>query len=96
MEGCEARVATDPLAALALVDSFAPEVAVLDIGLPQMDGYELAGRIHASTRGRACRLIAVTGYGLPDDRARTRAAGFELHFVKPVDLDALLHAVRPA
>ena len=96
MEGCEARVASDPLAALELVETFMPEVAVLDIGLPQMDGYELAGRIRASPGGRGCRLIAVTGYGLPDDRARAVEAGFEVHFVKPVDLDALLRAVQAA
>ena len=96
IEGCAARVATDPLQALEMLDDFEPEVAILDIGLPQMDGYELAARIRATESGRACRLIAVTGYGMDDDRARTQAAGFETHLVKPVDLDALLRAVRPA
>ena len=96
IEGCDARFATGPSQALAMLESFAPEVAILDIGLPEMDGHELAARIRASDAGRACRLIAVTGYGLAEDRERAQAAGFETHLVKPVDLDALLRAVRPA
>ena len=55
---------------------------------------EIAARIRASAAGSACRLIALTGYGMPEDRARTRAAGFSEHFVKPVDLDLLLRALR--
>jgi CheY-like chemotaxis protein len=96
LEGCAARVATDPMTALDVLGEFRPEVAVLDIGLPEMDGYELAARIRASEVGAACRLIAVTGYGMADDRARTQAAGFAVHLVKPVDLDALVRAVRQA
>ena len=69
-------------------------MAILDLGLPGIDGYELAARIRAAAGGEACRLIALTGYGLPEDRARTRAAGFGEHFVKPVDLDLLLRALR--
>jgi CheY-like chemotaxis protein len=95
LEGCEARVANDAMQALEGFAAFMPHVAVLDIGLPEMDGYELAARIRASDAGRGCRLIAVTGYGLADDRARAQAAGFETHLVKPVDLDVLLRAVRP-
>jgi CheY-like chemotaxis protein len=96
LEGCAARVATDPMTALDVLGEFRPEVAVLDIGLPEMDGYELAAHIRASEVGGACRLIAVTGYGMADDRARTQAAGFAVHLVKPVDLDALVRAVRQA
>lgn len=71
------------------------DVLVLDIGLPGIDGYELAQRMRAMPAGAGCRLLAVTGYGLPEDRARTEAAGFDAHFVKPVDVDALLRALRP-
>ena len=93
MNGCEVRMATDPFAGLALLEEFVPEVAILDIGLPQIDGYQLAARIRAQEAGRSCRLIALTGYGMAEDRARTRAAGFDAHLVKPVEIDALLAAV---
>jgi len=93
MVGFEVRFVTQPEEALALVDAFQPDIAILDIGLPRIDGYALAGKIRAATDGR-CRLIAVTGYGLAEDRARTQAAGFESHFVKPVDLDLLVDALR--
>ena len=94
MNGCEVRVATDPIAGLALLEEFAPGVAILDIGLPRIDGYGLAARIRATEVGRSCRLIALTGYGMAEDRARTRAAGFQAHLVKPVEPEALLEAVR--
>jgi PAS domain S-box-containing protein len=93
MTGHEARFTTDPEEGEALVQTFRPDVAILDIGLPKIDGYTLAARIRSATGGR-CRLIAVTGYGLAEDRARTKAAGFAAHFVKPVDLDVLLAALR--
>ena len=88
MVGHEVEIVHDPAAALRVVDSFAPEVAVLDIGLPGMDGYELAVRLH--TIAPACRLVALTGYGQEKDRMRTQDAGFEAHFVKPVPIDTLL------
>ena len=90
----EVRMAIDPIAGLALVEEFAPEVAILDIGLPRIDGYVLAARIRATDAGRRCRLIALTGYGMAEDRARTQAAGFAVHLVKPVDPDELLEAMR--
>ena len=90
----DVRMAIDPIAGLALVEEFAPEVAILDIGLPQIDGCVLAGRIRATDAGRRCSLIALTGYGMEEDRARTQAAGFAVHLVKPVDPDELLEAVR--
>jgi|KBSMisStaDraftv2_1062788.scaffolds.fasta_scaffold00798_1 PAS domain S-box-containing protein len=91
--GFEVCFSTDADEGLALVAAFAPDVAVLDIGLPKVDGYALAAKIRAATDGR-CRLIAVTGYGLAEDRARTKAAGFEAHFVKPVDLERLVDALH--
>ena len=69
---------------------FKPEIAVLDIGLPVMDGYELAGRIREATGPGGPVLVAVTGYGQAEDVERSRAAGFAHHFVKPVDGDDLL------
>ena len=65
--------------------------ALLDIGLPVMDGYELARRLRSQLG--TVRLIAITGYGQPDDRARAKEAGFDAHLVKPVDLDELQAAL---
>lgn len=74
-------------AALLQVESFAPEVVVLDIGLPDMDGYEVARRLRAA--GSHARIVALTGYGQVEDRKRSKAAGFDAHLVKPVDLQTL-------
>ncbi len=90
-QGHEVEVAHDALAALERFPQFAPDVAVLDIGLPVMDGYELATRLVANHA--PCRLVAVTGYGQPDDRARAASVGFAVHLVKPVKLSALLEAL---
>jgi CheY-like chemotaxis protein len=84
-------VAQDGPTALHIADTFRPDIALLDIGLPVMDGYELAGKLRSQLG--AVRLIAVTGYGQTPDRERARAAGFDVHLIKPVDLDALLAAV---
>lgn len=71
------------------VATFAPEFVLLDIGLPGMDGYEVARRLRAGPDGGRLRLIALTGYGQPEDRARALEAGFNEHLVKPVDLASL-------
>ena len=89
--GHEVALAHDGPLALVTADSFAPEVALLDIGLPVMDGYELGRRLRASAP--SCRLIALSGYGQAHDRAQSKASGFEAHLVKPVDLDHLLQLV---
>jgi signal transduction histidine kinase len=81
--GHEVVVAHDGAQALAAVGAFAAELAFLDIGLPAMDGYELASRLRAE-HDHTMRLIALTGYGQDQDRARSAAAGFEAHLVKPV------------
>ncbi len=86
--GHRVTTAHDPLEALELVAKLAPEVAVLDIGLPVMDGYELGARIRSLAP--SCRLIALTGYGQTEDRTRSSAAGFNAHLVKPVDIAHLL------
>jgi CheY-like chemotaxis protein len=82
--------AIHPDLALAQLDAFAPTVAVIDIGLPGMDGYQLAAEIRRRLDGKPIRLIAFTGYGGADDIARARQAGFDAHLVKPVDIDRLL------
>ena len=84
--GYDVRTAADGPTALGIAADFKPAVAVLDIGLPVMDGYELARRLKALGD---IRLVAVTGYGQRSDKERSRAAGFEAHLVKPVSLDDL-------
>ena len=77
-----------------MFSSFQPDVAFLDIGLPVIDGYELAVRVRSADT--TCRLVAVTGYGQPGDKARALSAGFDSHLVKPVKLDTLLGVVAAA
>ena len=87
--GCVVQLAYDAAAALRMASTQPFDVAVLDIGLPVMDGYELAARLRALETMRGARLIALTGYGQASDRERALAAGFDHHLVKPVDLGAL-------
>jgi len=70
---------------LELLETVRPEVAIIDIGLPGLDGYEVARRIRDQLQGEAMLLLALTGYSLPNDRQRSREAGFDYHLVKPVD-----------
>jgi CheY-like chemotaxis protein len=82
--------------ALDLAGRVHPEVAVLDIGLPDMSGLELARALRTRANGASLRLIALTGYGRAQDEASARAAGFDAFFVKPVDIPTLLDALdRP-
>jgi CheY-like chemotaxis protein len=90
------RIAHDAPTALRVAEEFAPRIACLDIGLPVMDGYELAVRLRELPGLADIRLIALTGYGQDSDRQRTREAGFHHHLVKPVDLDAVEAAVEQA
>jgi signal transduction histidine kinase/ActR/RegA family two-component response regulator len=88
--GHDVREAADGEHALAMVQSSVFDVAFIDIGLPGgMDGYELARRIRAHPKGRDIRLVALTGYGFPEDRQQSRQAGFVRHLVKPVEPDVL-------
>ena len=84
----------DGPSALALLAESTPAIALLDIGLPGMDGYELAARIRDDRALSRLRLIALTGYGQPSDRQRTAAAGFDAHLVKPADVDELDRVLR--
>ena len=87
--GFDVRVAHEGGEALRIASEFPPEIAVLDIGLPRMDGYELAGRMREELHDAPLKLVALTGYGQPSDRERSAKAGFSAHLVKPVDLDQL-------
>jgi CheY-like chemotaxis protein len=86
MLGHDATTVYDPLLALDAIDAFAPDIAFIDIGMPKLDGLELARMIRAR-HGPRIRLVALTGWGQPADRARSGDAGFDFHFVKPIDLD---------
>ncbi len=86
--------AADGPAALTAASEFLPDVALLDLGLPVMDGFELARQFRSTPALRRTRLVAVTGYGQEHDRQRSAAAGFDAHLVKPVDLDHMSHLVR--
>jgi CheY-like chemotaxis protein len=88
--GHEIRLAFDGPGALDAAVSFKPDVALLDLGLPLMDGYEIARHLIAASSVRPPVLVAVTGYGQTSDRERTRSAGFHAHVVKPVDLSYLI------
>jgi len=89
LSGHEVRTAADGREALAVAEHFSPEVVVLDIGLPILDGYEVAARLRTMDGTRAALLLALTGYGQQEDRERAEAAGFDHHFVKPADPVAL-------
>ena len=84
----DTRVAHDGPTALRIAAAFEPEVAVLDLGMPVMDGFEIAARLRSGVR-----CVAVTGYGQENDLRKSRDAGFQAHFVKPVNLERLLDAV---
>ena len=93
--GYQAKAAHDAFAALEVASTFRPDIYLLDIGLPVMDGYELAARLRSeSLIGDDTRIIAVTGYGQDGDRHRAREAGFDAHVVKPVSIDALTRAME--
>jgi signal transduction histidine kinase/ActR/RegA family two-component response regulator len=94
MEGHQTRTVNTARAALLAAPEFEPEVVLLDIGLPEMDGYEVARRLRAQNGAHLMRLVAVTGYGQPADRRRAQAAGFDEHMVKPVEPSALQAFLR--
>jgi CheY-like chemotaxis protein len=92
LEGQEVGVAYDGPSALAQATAGPPDIAFLDLGMPQMDGYELARRFRADPALQGVVLVALTGWGQPEDRRRTAEAGFDHHLVKPVEPD-LLHGL---
>ena len=81
----DVRVAHDGPEALAIAGDFRPEIVLLDIGMPGMDGYEVARRLRSSPASRGVLLVALTGWGQDSDRQKAKEAGFDAHMVKPVD-----------
>ena len=92
----EVKTACDGVAAMAIARAWKPDVVLLDIGLPGMDGFEVARRLRALPEGEQISIIATTGYGDERTRERSRLAGFDLHLVKPVSIEALARAVSAA
>ena len=86
------RVAYDGPEAIAAADEFRPAVALLDIGLPRLSGYDIARHVRAQ-RGDGVLLVAITGWGQEEDRRRAREAGFDHHFTKPADFERLLELI---
>jgi CheY-like chemotaxis protein len=91
--GADVRIAHDGPRATEMAPAFEPHLVLLDIGLPGMDGYETARRLRQAA-GLEARLVALTGYGSPQDRERALAAGFEEHLVKPLTLAAIQELLR--
>jgi CheY-like chemotaxis protein len=87
--GHQCAVAYDGAAALDTADAFNPSLILLDIGLPGMNGYTVAEQLRRNARMRGVVLAALTGYGEEQDRRRAKEAGFNQHFVKPIDILAL-------
>ena len=92
--GHEVYEAADGPTGIDMVLRLRPDVALVDVGLPGLDGYEVARRLRASADGEALYLIAVTGYGMPADQERARQAGFDSHLVKPVHPGQMLALLR--
>ncbi|HEY4186521.1 MAG TPA: chemotaxis protein CheB [Polyangia bacterium] len=90
LSGFKCRTASDGKTALKLIEEVHPEIAILDVGLPEMDGFELARRLRLSRKSGDLCLIALTGYGQPSDRALSAEAGFDAHLVKPIQAEQLL------
>jgi PAS domain S-box-containing protein len=89
LSGHQVLCAYDGRAALARVNEYKPDIILLDIGLPEVDGYEVARRIRSTASLRDVRIVAISGYGQDEDRRRSHDAGIDHHLTKPVDLDAL-------
>lgn len=94
--GAEARVTYGGAAALELLAEFKPQLVVLDIGMPGMDGYETARRIRERPEGRSIFLAALSGWGQKEDQLRATEAGFDRHFVKPIQIEALQEVISAA
>jgi CheY-like chemotaxis protein len=95
LSGNEVRTAGDGAEAVEAAGAFRPDVVLLDIGMPKVNGYEAARRIREQEWGRSILLVALTGWGQEEDRRKSREAGFDLHLVKPVDPDTLEGLLQP-
>jgi signal transduction histidine kinase len=92
--GHDVRTTHDGRSAIELAGGFRPQVVVLDLGLPQLDGYEVSRRLRSLPDTRDALIVAVSGYGQDEDRRRSSQAGFDHHFIKPVDFQSLLGVLR--
>src|SRR4030095_6707080 len=92
--GNEVRTASDGVTAVSVAEAFRPEVVLLDVGMPNMNGYDACRLIRSQEGGCNMLLIALTGWGQEEDRARRHAAGFDQHFVKPIDPKVLIRYLR--
>ena len=90
LSGNETHTAADGLEAIEAAQSLRPDVILLDIGLPSLNGYEVCRRIRAQDWGKRMVLVALTGWGQDDDRKKSSEAGFNAHVVKPVEFDDLV------
>jgi CheY-like chemotaxis protein len=88
-DGHEVKVANDGISGLALAREYKPDYLLLDIGLPRLNGYDIAASVRSDPELRRATIVAITGYGQVHDRARTAAVGFDHHLTKPVDFNAL-------
>ena len=91
--GAEVAVARDGIQALATGETFRPDVVLMDISMPNMNGYEAARRLRAQPWGKSVVLIALTGWGRPEDVDAALGAGFDGHLLKPVEADALIRVI---
>jgi CheY-like chemotaxis protein len=89
-QGHEVHTARDGLEAVETAAAVRPEIVILDIGMPNLDGYGAAERIRRQPWGRPMKLVAQTGWGQPSDKLRAKQAGFDLHLTKPIDVDRLV------
>lgn len=96
VEGHTVRIANSGADALALADRYFPDIAFLDIGMPEMDGYEVAGLLREKLSVKRPLIVALSGYGSQLDRERSRAAGFDAHVTKPLDIGKLRDLVDRA
>jgi CheY-like chemotaxis protein len=97
LSGCDTHVAYDGRSGLDAVERLQPDAVLLDIGLPGLDGYQVAERLRAQPAYRKTLVVAVSGYGQEEDRVRSKAAGFDYHVVKPIDptvINGLLGSLR--
>jgi CheY-like chemotaxis protein len=98
LEGHEIHTAHDGAEAVRTAERVRPDVVLMDIGLPIVNGYEACRHIRAQAWGASMVMVALTGWGQEDDREQSRAAGFDLHLVKPVDhaeLSQVISSARP-
>ena len=91
--GVDARVAGDGETGVEVFENFHPALVFLDLGMPGIDGFETARRLRATPEGRAATIVALTGWGGEDTRARTRQAGFDLHLTKPASIEDVRKAL---